>query len=635
MAEDVVIKAKIEVDGEQAAKSVDKVKGSVANASKEVSSSTGIFSKLKDTLGNVSPAADGAIGALDGIGKSMWKLVANPIGAVILAIVGALALLYKSFTNSFEGGQKMEQVFAGIKAAGQALIDSIEKIASAVVKLFSFDFSGAKKEMQGVIDSATSAYNAMAKLTEQAQALHKEQLANDLDSAERAKKLAILREQATDESVPVAKRKAALLELKKDAEQNSKDDIDLARRTTENKIAQLTLQKDGAKKNQDEINKLKIEQINVETDNANELRRISKQVTAIDKAEAAERKRIQEESNANTKKFLEIRNKLTNEANLAAITDETKLNIQKVLNSEKDKLKEIESLVTSEKNKAQLRAMITQSSLQEVAKIERDARIKKYKEEAAEEEKALEEKKKKDADNLAKQIDVNNKKAEALFKAEDERKKKVAAQGELSKEINNGKLSPEDLELIKLEETYKKKLEIASGNEALIASVVKEYEEEKTRVKTDNAELQMGIAAGLAGTVNDVLGKETEAGKGISAAEATINTYLAASQVLRDPKNPSLLAKIAGVTAALSVGFKTVKGIYGVKVPGVSGGGGSTPTMAAPVTPQQMSTQLSQSSINAVGNAAQGGVNRAFVLSSDIKQDADKTARINRAARLG
>jgi len=73
-----------------------------------------------------------------------------------------------------------------------------------------------------------------------------------------------------------------------------------------------------------------------------------------------------------------------------------------------------------------------------------------------------------------------------------------------------------------------------------------------------------------------------------------------------------------------------------VQVP--TGGGGSAPSgvnMAAPVTPQQTSTQLNQASINAVGNAAQGGVNRAFVLGSDISKDADRTARINRAARLG
>ncbi len=635
MAEDVIIKAKIEVDGEQAAKSVDKVKGSVANASKEVSSSTGVFSKLKDTLGNVSPAADGAIGALDGIGKSMWKLVANPVGAVILAIVGALALLYKSFTNSFEGGQKMEQVFAGIKAAGQALIDNIERIASAVVKLFSFDFSGAKKEMQGVVDSATSAYNAMAKLTEQAQALHKEQLANDLDSAERAKKLAILREQATDESIPVAKRKAALLELKKDAEQNAKDDIDLAKRTTDNKIAQLTLQKDGAKKNQDEINKLKIEQINVETQNANELRRISKQITSIDKAEESERKRIQDESNANTKKFLELRNKLTNEANLAAITDEVKLNIQKVLNAEKDKLKEIESLVTSEKNKAQLRAMITQSSLNEIAKIERDARIKKYKEEAAEEEKALEEKKKKDADNLAKQIDSNNKKADALFKAEDEHKKKLEEQRQLNIQLAD----PYEREIKLLEESYKKKLAIASGNEALIAAVQKEYAEATTALKEQHLNQQLNETKNVGDSINKIIGEQTAVGKGIGVATALINTYQGATDALRAkstlPSPFDVIAKIANVSAVLATGFKSVKAITSVQVPGASGGGGSTPTMAAPVSPQQTSTQLSQSSINAVGNAAQSGVNRTFVLSSDIKQDADKTARINRAARLG
>ena len=635
MSEDIVIKAKIEVDGEQAAKSVDKVKDSVKGASKEVGSSTGIFGKLKETLGNVSPAADGAIGALDGIGKSMWKLVANPIGAVILAIVAALALLYKSFTNSFEGGQKMEQVFAGIKAAGQALIDGLEKIGSAINKLFHFDFSGAVKEIKGVAAEATAAYNAMAKLTEEAQKLHKEQLANDLDQAERAKKLAILREQATDESIPVKKRKEALLELKKDAEQNSKDDIDLAKRTTDNKIAQLTLQKDGAKKNQDEINKLKIEQINVETQNANELRRISKQITGIDKAEQAEQKRIQDESNANTKKYLDIRNKLVNEANLAAIQDEVKLNIQKVLNSEKDKLKEVDNLKTSETNKAQLRAMIHKSSLEEIAKIEREDRVKKAKAELQEEEKAIEEKKKKDAENLAKQIVANDKKAEALLKADEEHKKKAEEQRQLGITL----LDPYAKEIADLEEAYKKKLDIAKGNEALIAGVQKEYAEATTQLKQDHLNKQLDEVENVGNSIVSIIGQQTAVGKGIGVANALINTYQGATDALRAkstlPSPFDVVAKIANVAAVLATGYKSVKAITSVQVPGASGGGGSTPTMAAPVTPQQMSTQLNQSSINAVGNAAQGGVGRAFVLSNDIKNDADRTARINRAARLG
>jgi hypothetical protein len=281
---------------------------------KTIADQTGHFSNIKNKLGEVSPAFSKAGEGVDGLGAKFRILLANPVVLVLTAIVAVLALVYKAFTNTFEGGEKMEQVFAGIKAAGQALIDNLERIGGAIVKLFKFDFSGAVSDIKGVAKAAGEAYNAMADLTKQAQSLHKEQLSNDLDAAKRAKDLAILREQATDESVPIKQRIALLQQLKVAAEQNSKDDIDLAKRTTDNKIAQLTLEKDGEKKNQDEINKIKIEQINVETDNANELRRIGKQLTAAEKSEQAERtaaakeaQRVAKEHAAETKRLSDER----------------------------------------------------------------------------------------------------------------------------------------------------------------------------------------------------------------------------------------------------------------------------------------------------------------------------------------
>ncbi len=676
---DIEIKARISADTSEATKGVDKLNNSLGATKKSTSDSVGSFGKLKDTIGSISPSAEGAIGALEGVSKTMWKLVANPVGAIILAIVAALALLYKSFTNSFEGGQKMEQIFAGIKAAGQALIDNLEKIAGAIIKLMKFDFSGAISDIKGVVKEAGEAYSAMAKLTEEAQKLHQEQLANDLDQSKRAKDLAILKEQAYDESVPIAERRKLLLKLKAESEQNAKDDIDLAKRTTDNKIAQLTLQKDGAKKNQDEINKLKIEQNNVETQNANELRAISKQIRNIDKADAAEQKKIQDENNANTKKYLELKNKIINDANLAAIQDEVKVNIQKVLNQEKDKLKEIEALKTSEKNKAELIAMIKQSSLQEIAKIERDDRIKKAKIQAdfdlelnklhiesllsgvkdarAKEQAALDlgfedkfnqakEKYKNDAIKLQQvqeELATQQRNAQAAlddkFEKEDKekKKKKDEEQAALKTEL----LNPYDKEVAQLEEAYKKKLEIAKGNEALIAAVEKEFGEQKIALRAAHKQQELDIVGGMAGQLSNLLGKQTAAGKAAAVAGATIDTYSAAWKAFSNAqKNPISIIGPAYpyISAGLAVagGLANIKNILSVPAPG--GGGGSTPTAGSvptPITPQQQSTMLNSASIQGVGNAAGAGAGRSFVLDTDIKDNQERQARINRAARLG
>ena len=73
------------------------------------------------------------------------------------------------------------------------------------------------------------------------------------------------------------------------------------------------------------------------------------------------------------------------------------------------------------------------------------------------------------------------------------------------------------------------------------------------------------------------------------------------------------------------------------QVPGGGGGGGSVPTMATPLNPSlnMQGTQLNQASIQGIGNAAAGGVNRAFILEADINNSNERQVRLQRAARLG
>ena len=84
---------------------------------------------------------------------------------------------------------------------------------------------------------------------------------------------------------------------------------------------------------------------------------------------------------------------------------------------------------------------------------------------------------------------------------------------------------------------------------------------------------------------------------------------------------------------AAATGFKAVKSILAVKVPGKGGSGGSAgaaPSVTAPVAPTAETTMLNQESINAVGNAA----SRAFVLETDVSNNQERIRRLNRAARI-
>lgn len=166
------------------------------------------------------------------------------------------------------------------------------------------------------------------------------------------------------------------------------------------------------------------------------------------------------------------------------------------------------------------------------------------------------------------------------------------------------------------------------------------YIEHKKVLFSQEVQLAMSLA--------DLVGQQTVVGKGIAAAAASINTYQAASEALKANYGPfgpaAAIARIIAVASTIALGLRQVKGILSVNVPGtsssisapgISSASAAATSASAPIAPTQSSTQLNQNSIQAIGNAAAGGVTRAFVLDADIKNNAERAARINRAARLG
>lgn len=663
---------------------------------------TGHFAKIKEGISSLPGAAGTAGQGVDGLNTKFKALLANPIGLILTAIVLALTALYKAFTNTFEGAQKVEQIFAGLKAAGQALFDNLEKIGSALVKLMKFDFSGAVDEIKGVVKAATDAYTAMADLTKQAQDLHKEQLANDLDAAERERKLALLREQASDDSVPLAERKKALQELRAEAERNAREDIDLARRTAENRIAQLTLEKDGARKNQDEINQIKIEQIRGETENANELRRINKLITSTEKQELAERKAAQQKAAEEAKKrrqeLIEFTNKLTKlqqENELALIKDGFQKELKALENRIADE-KRVNQLAFNDRKITREQQNQLNAALDIQANLQRDIIIDKHNKEVAAKEVAFQKelasitgkarvdaiKDARKAELVQLEIGYQEKLAQAIerykddsakleqirtaldeqyraeratkeakFKEEDDKKKlelELQAQEKIVQDqaaTFEARQAAIDQEQILIQQAFDNKL----LTELEYNKKVEELANKRKQIlelETAHRKAQANEAANTLTRLADLVGKKTAAGKALGIAAALINTYQGATEALKQPSTlPSpfdVIAKIANVATVIATGIKTVKAITAVQVPGGGGSGQSVESPgitapSAPIAPTAGSTSLDADSINAVGNAAAGGVNnvRAYVVESDSADARERAERLNRAARLG
>lgn len=208
----------------------------------------------------------------------------------------------------------------------------------------------------------------------------------------------------------------------------------------------------------------------------------------------------------------------------------------------------------------------------------------------------------------------------------------------------------DQIELARLDNEYRKKYELIKGNKEAEVALTKQYEGIKKNLRINAINEELTAYASAAGSISQLLGQTTAAGKAFAIAEATINTYKAANQVFAapvpgGPPPLSLGVKIATMITALITGFKNVKGIIGTKAsatgssptpvtPSVGSTASSISLGAAPINPAQTleasSTLLNAQAIQQLGSAT----NRAYVLESDVTNSQERISRINRAARL-
>lgn len=149
------------------------------------------------------------------------------------------------------------------------------------------------------------------------------------------------------------------------------------------------------------------------------------------------------------------------------------------------------------------------------------------------------------------------------------------------------------------------------------------------------ANAKIALAQGVAQALNqasDLVGKQTAIGKTLAVASALISTYqgIAAGVKLGYP------LAIPAVAMAAMTGFSAVKNILAVKVPSASGGGSpnmpnvSTSAPMTPAAPQAQTTNISQASINQMGNQAV----RAYVIETDVTSNQQRVEAIKQRARF-
>lgn len=189
-------------------------------------------------------------------------------------------------------------------------------------------------------------------------------------------------------------------------------------------------------------------------------------------------------------------------------------------------------------------------------------------------------------------------------------------------------LTMQKLDLIDLEVDYTLKAD---------AKIIKS-DNAKLENKKKNIDLELMAVAELTNGLARFFGEQTAAGKAFAIATATIDTYVAANQVLSDKEIPTFL-KIVTSAAIIANGLANVKRITEVDVTGDGRYGGARGRGQVPAQGQApIFNVVGQSSVNQLGQtiaSARSEPMRAYVVANDITNAQELENKIIQQSSLG
>jgi hypothetical protein len=274
------------------------------------------ISMVGDAVGKLNPALGGAIKGADGLIMKMWQMVANPVGAILAAIVVTLKFLYEAFESSVAGGKELKAVFAAVSAVGAQVKDAVFGLGRALIntidaaiKFIKLDFKGAAESMKKANKEATESYKQLGNAVDGTTAkiiynLTKQQQANDkakkiqaVTQSETNKLLVKSRETLTDETASLKEKKKALEEVTKAEKASSAEKVRIAKVDLEiAKAKAKALGGEAEKKLKGEIRDLTIAVNEAETENAQTGIKLNKQRKMLNRQEAEDAKAANEQA---------------------------------------------------------------------------------------------------------------------------------------------------------------------------------------------------------------------------------------------------------------------------------------------------------------------------------------------------
>jgi len=292
--------------------------------------------KFEDALATM-PGVAGLVGqSIQGVDKAFKVLVANPILAIITALVGAFTLMKEALSKTKEGQaalNKVSQAFSSVMGPILALINTVavpifEKLATIIGKVGSA-FAWVAEKLGVSKKSIEAATKDIDKVGQEAADKEKERQ----EKLQQQKEKEI---QKRKEASDAAKKEAA---DKKKAAQDTINDNEAVKQSEE-ELARVKVQAST-----DEVQALKDKQSAQDIDYQRELKRINDLIN-LEKVGSSEYKKLVVERNNLDKGYLE--NKATNTKDLNKL-NEDRINNEKELN---DKIIELKiTLIKDEKDR--------------------------------------------------------------------------------------------------------------------------------------------------------------------------------------------------------------------------------------------------------------------------------------------
>ena len=546
---------------------------------------------------------------LSATAQAVWNAVmsANPVGAVIVAIIALIAVGYKLISWYQDSSEANENATRSIKTNTKALENQSKQAQKGASKLQEYN-----KYQYDMAKASGASSEQLRKLSLK----HK-----DEEIALNQKNTMLARSTFLRERDTLAMLKSS------DA---SDEVIKAQEKLTQDTYKEFTKQRDAFYKSKDEKVALVRQQnveIKTEQTNANKTAR-EKQQEANDNAkekakEAKEQKKKDfEESLKDEELSFEDRRKLVNKSTLFDAEEKKRL-LKDIDKDEKDakKKKEEKEQEELQKQKDALKA-IEEKNANEIEDLKAKTDREKLKLQKQRDLKELDNIKLSEEDKAKARLEIIEKyriKGEELDAIEAEKKTTTDLEKK-QKELENQTLS------------FDERRAILDQQNTIISEGDFKTEEERTKAKEANAKARIEIdklegkakidaldaVASTLANASDLLGKETTAGKAMAVASATISTITSAQKAYESTIGIPIVGPVlAPINAGIAVagGLLNIKKILSVQIPGGKGGGGSAPSISSSAT----AGSTSAPQFNVVGNA---GTNQlASSLGSAMQQN--------------